>query len=173
MSRKHIHKGRVIDVGTEEVTLPTGVRVTLDVIKHPGAACVIPLDGDRVTLIRQWRHCAGGWLWEAPAGTLNPGETPEQCAAREIVEEAGVEAGELIHAGSIFTAPGFTDEKIHIFIARALRPAAKAPDEDEVIVEVKQVPYAECLAMLARGDLQDAKTIAGLLHAQRFIPGTR
>jgi ADP-ribose pyrophosphatase len=168
--RKHIFQGRVIDVGTEEVTLPSGVTVTLDVIKHPGAALVVPLDGDSVTLIKQWRHCAGGWLWELPAGTLDAGETPEACAAREIVEEAGVRAGRLEHAGAIFTAPGFCDEKIHIFIALDLEPDAARRDEDEVIAEVRVVPYDECLAMVARGEIQDAKTIAGLLHARRFLP---
>lgn len=167
--RKHIFKGRVIDVGTEDVTLPSGLTVILDVIKHPGAALVVPLDGDRVTLIRQWRHCAGGWLWECPAGTLNPGETPEECARREVVEEAGVAAGRLDHAGFIFTAPGFCDEKIHIFIARDLSAVETRRDEDEVITEVRAVPYEECLSMVARNEIQDAKTLAGLIHARRFI----
>jgi ADP-ribose pyrophosphatase len=168
--RKHIFKGRVIDVGTEEVKLPSGLVVTLDVIRHPGASLVVPLDGDRVTLIRQFRHAAGGWLWECPAGTLNPGETPEQCARREVVEEAGVEAGRLDHAGFIFTAPGFCDEKIHIFIARDLRPAPSHHDVDEVITEVRAVPYHDCVAMIGRGEIHDAKTIAGLMHAHRFLP---
>jgi ADP-ribose pyrophosphatase len=168
--RKHIFKGRVIDVGTEQVTLPSGLTVTLDVIKHPGASLVVPLDGDKVTLIRQYRYCAQGYLWECPAGTLNPGETPEQCARREVVEEAGVEAGRLDHAGFIFTAPGFCDEKIHIFIARDLKKAEVHRDEDEVITEVRQVPYAECMDMVARNEIQDAKTLAGLAHARRFLP---
>jgi ADP-ribose pyrophosphatase len=169
MTRKHIFKGRVIDIGTEDVTLPSGVTVTLDVILHPGAALVVPLDGDRVTLIKQYRHCAKGYLWEAPAGTLNAGETPEQCARREIVEEAGLEALELHHAGHIFTAPGFCDEKIHIFIATKTQPAPKHPDDDEVITEIKQFSYDECFAMVSEGHIHDAKTIAGLLHAQRFL----
>lgn len=167
--RTQIFRGRVIDVGTEEVTLPSGVHVTLDVIRHPGAALVVPLDGDRVTLIRQWRHCAGGWLWECPAGTLNPGETPEQCARREIVEEAGVAAGELHAAGFIFVAPGYSDEKIHIFIATALTPAPVARDHDEVITDVRAFTFDETEAMVARGEITDAKTLAGLLHARRFI----
>lgn len=170
MTRKHIFQGRVIDVGTEDVTLPSGTTVTLDVIRHPGAALVVPLDGEeRVLLIKQWRHAAGGWLWECPAGTLNPGETPEQCARREVTEEAGVVAGKLDHAGYIFTAPGFCDEKIHIFIARDLQPAAGHHDDDEVITEVRPVHLEECLAMVARGEICDAKTLAGLLHARRFV----
>ena len=168
--RKHIFQGRVIDIGTEEVTLPSGVTVTLDVILHPGASLIVPLDEQqRVLMIRQWRHCAGGWLWECPAGTLNAGETPEQCARREVTEEAGVVAGALDYAGFIFTAPGFCNEKIHIWIARDLTEAPKHPDDDEVIVEVKAVAYDECLAMVARGEINDAKTIAALLHARRFL----
>jgi ADP-ribose pyrophosphatase len=168
--RKHIWQGRVIDVGTEEVKLPSGVVATLDVIKHPGASLVVPVDdADNVLLIKQWRHCAGGWLWECPAGTLNAGETPEQCAAREVIEEAGVEAGELHHAGFIFNAPGYSDERIHIFVARKLMPAAVQRDEDEVITEVRRVPYQEACAMVARNEITDAKTIAGLMHARRFV----
>ncbi len=170
MTRKHIFQGRVIDVGTEEVTLPSGLTVTLDVIKHPGASLIVPMDRDRVTLIKQWRHCAGGWLWECPAGTLNAGETPEQCARRELVEEAGVEAGRLEHAGFIFTTPGFCDEKIHIFIARELSPAKKKPDEDEVITDVRAFRYDDCMRMVANGEIHDAKTIAGLTHARWFLP---
>lgn len=168
--RKHVFKGRVIDVGTEDVRLPSGVSVTLDVIRHPGAALVVPLQGEHVLLIRQWRHAAGGWLWECPAGTLNPGETPEACALREVVEEAGVSAGRLDHAGFIYTAPGFCDEKIHIFVARDLRAVPSQHDEDEVIAEVKAVRWSECMEMLARNEIQDAKTLAGLLHARRFLP---
>jgi ADP-ribose pyrophosphatase len=170
VTRKHIFKGRVIDVGTEEVTLPSGVTVTLDVIKHPGASLVVPLDEqNRVLLIKQWRHCAGGWLWECPAGTLNAGETPEQCARREVTEEAGVVAGTLDYAGYIFPAPGYTDEKIHIYVARDLSKAPQHQDEDEVIVEVKPVSFDECMNMIARGEIHDAKTLAGLVHARRFL----
>lgn len=165
---KTIHQGRVIKVTVEEVELPNGGKTVLDVIRHPGASAILPLDGDDVILIRQWRHCAGGWLWEVPAGTLNAGEDLETCARRELVEEAGVEATEMIRAGFIFTAPGFCDEKIHLWIARGLRPARGHLDDDEVIAEVKRVPYDEALAMVASGDVVDAKSIACLLHGLRY-----
>ncbi len=169
LNRRHIHRGRVIDVGTEVVTLPTGATVTLDVILHPGAALVVPIDDNRITLIRQYRHCAQGYLWEAPAGTLNAGETPEACARRELTEEAGRVAGTLHHVGFIFTAPGFCNEKIHIFIATQTTAAATQRDEDEVIVDVQTFSYARCEQMVASGEIVDAKTIAGLMHARRFV----
>lgn len=167
--RKHHFQGRVIDVGTEEVTLPSGVTVTLDVIRHPGAALVVPLEGDRVTLIRQWRHCAGGWLWECPAGTLNPGEAPIECARRELAEEAGLQAEVLHQAGFVFNAPGYADEKIHIFVATGLSPKAGERDLDEVIADVSAVTFDECEAMVARNEITDAKTVAALFHARRFV----
>jgi ADP-ribose pyrophosphatase len=166
-SRTHHHRGRVIDVGTEDVTLPSGVRTTLDVIKHPGASCILPVcDDGSVVLIRQFRHCADGWLWEAPAGTLNPGETPEACARREVNEESGLVAGRLEHVGFVFTAPGFTDEKIHLWLALDCTPASSKHDEDEVISEVKHFGPAAIDAMLLSGEISDAKTMAVLLQAR-------
>jgi ADP-ribose pyrophosphatase len=163
-----VHQGRVVQVRVEDVTLPTGLTVQMDVVRHPGAAAILPLDGDDVLLIRQYRHCAAGWLWEIPAGTLNPGEDPETCARRELVEEAGVSCGELVRAGFIYTAPGFCDERIHIFIARELTAAPSHHDVDEVITDVVKRPYDEAVAMVARGEIVDAKSIAALLHGQRF-----
>lgn len=166
-SRRHLHRTRVLDVGVEDVTLPSGVRATLDVLRHPGAALVLPVDVDgRLTLIRQFRHCANGWLWEAPAGTLNAGETPEQCARREIVEEAGLEAGALVEVGFVFTAPGFTDEKIHLFLATGCTPAPVHRDDDEVISEVRAFAWPEIDALITSGALTDAKTLSALLHAR-------
>lgn len=163
-SRTHRHQGRVIDVGTEDVTLPSGVRTTLDVIRHPGASCILPLVDDGVVLIRQFRHCANGWLWEAPAGTLNPGETPEACALREVTEESGLIAGRIEHVGFVFTAPGFTDEKIHLWLAYDCAPAPAHHDEDEVITEVRRFSPEEVDTLLRNGTLCDAKTMAVLLQ---------
>lgn len=165
--RTHLHKGRVIDVGVEDVVLPSGVRVTLDVILHPGAALVVPMSEGRITLIRQYRHCAGGMLWECPAGTLNPGETPEQCARREIVEEAGLVADELQEVGFIWTVPGFCTEKIHIFIATKTHAVPSRHDDDEVIVDVRSFSLEEVCAMVSSGEIVDAKTIAGIFHVLR------
>jgi len=164
-----IHKGRVIDFRLEEVTLPNGVSVTLEIIRHPGAAAVVALDdGGDVTLVRQFRHAAGGFIWEIPAGTLAKGEDPSTCAARELREEAGLMAAELVHLGSILTAPGFCDERIHLFLARRLVAVEQQLDHDEVL-SVSHVPLAKALEMIRVGEIQDAKSIAGLHHAAAYL----
>lgn len=168
-----IHKGRIIDFRLEEVTLPNGVSITLEIVRHPGAAAVVAVDdhGD-VTLVRQFRHAAGGFIWEIPAGTLSPGEEPAACAARELREEAGLAAGELVHLGSILTAPGFCDERIHLFLARRLSLVEQRLDHDEVL-SVSRVPLARALGMIRAGEIQDAKSIAGLHHAAAYLSDER
>ncbi|MEM7248895.1 MAG: NUDIX hydrolase, partial [Acidobacteriota bacterium] len=113
-----IHPGRTVRLELEKVELPGGHVTELEVIHHPGASCVLPfVTDDRVVLIRQFRHAAGGFLWEAPAGKLDPGEHPDRCAGRELEEETGYRAGRLEPLGPILTTPGFTDERIHLYTA--------------------------------------------------------
>lgn len=163
MTRRTIHRGRVGDFGVEAVTLPNGVAVELEILRHPGAAAVVPLHDDgTVTLIRQHRHAAGGTIWEIPAGKLDGDEAPEACAARELVEEAGLRAGQLRRLTSILTTPAFTDEVIHLFVATQLSPVPAALEHDEVIATVR-LPLDEARAMVRRGEIRDAKTICGLL----------
>jgi ADP-ribose pyrophosphatase len=160
-----IYKGRIIEVRREEVTLPNGVAVALDVVRHPGAAAVVALDGnEQVTLVHQFRHAAGGYIWEIPAGTLNGDESPAACAERELREEAGLAAREWVALGSILTAPGFCDERIFLFLARGLSPVPAQLDDDEVL-STARVPFTRALAMIRTGEIQDAKSIAGLHHA--------
>lgn len=163
--RTTLRRGRILDIGIEDVTLPSGIRATLDVLRHPGASCVLPLVDDGVILIRQFRHCADGWLWEAPAGTLNAGEDPETCAHRELAEEAGL-AGTLQHVGAILTAPGFTDERIHLWLAKDTSSTPMNRDVDEVITEVRHFSWSAVLAMVRAGEITDAKTLAVLFQAQ-------
>ncbi len=166
---RHIYKGRIVDLRLEEVTLPNGVTVTLEVIRHPGAAAIVAVDAAGcVTLIHQFRHAAGGFIWEIPAGKLDDGEDPARCAARELREEAGLVAGELIHLGSVLTAPGFCDERIHLFLARNLTATQQQLDHDEVL-SVSRMPLARALDMIRAGEIQDAKTIAGLHHAAAYL----
>jgi ADP-ribose pyrophosphatase len=170
---KQIYKGRIVDLRLEEVTLPNQVTVTLETIRHPGAAAIAAVDdAGMVTLIRQFRHAAGGFIWEIPAGKLDPGEAPAACAARELREEAGLVAAEIIPLGSVLTAPGFCDERIHLFLARGLAPAEQQLDADEVL-SVTTVALSRALTMIRAGDIEDAKTIAGLFHAAEYLKQSR
>jgi ADP-ribose pyrophosphatase len=161
---REIYKGRIVDLRVERVTLPNGTAVDLELMHHPGAAAVVAADAEgQVVLIRQYRHAAAGYLWELPAGVLaSADEPPEACAARELREEAGLEADELRQLGAIFTTPGFCDERIHLFLARGLTEAGHAHEEDEVIAEIARVPLGRALAMVRAGEIVDGKTIAGL-----------
>jgi ADP-ribose pyrophosphatase len=154
-----------LDVSRERVRLPGGREAELDIVRHPGASAVVPfLSDDEVLLIRQYRHAAGGTILEVPAGKLDPGDTPESCAARELEEEAGQRAGRLEKLGWIFTTPGFTDEVIHLFAAYDLTEVPTRHEADEVI-ELAPMPFAEALELVWRGELTDAKSALALLHA--------
>ncbi|MDH3519358.1 MAG: NUDIX hydrolase [Myxococcales bacterium] len=153
----------------ERVTLPNGRVAELDIVHHPGAAAVVPFTSESdVLLIRQYRHAAGGSILEVPAGKLDPGDTPEICAARELEEEGGYRAGRLEKLGWIFTTPGFTDEIIHLFAAFDLERIATRHEDDEVI-ELVHTSLAEALDWIWRGQLTDAKSAMALLHAARFV----
>lgn len=162
-------KGRTISVHLDEVTLPNGRRVVLDVVRHPGASAVVPfVTADDVLLIRQFRHCAGGFILEVPAGKLDAGEDPAVCAARELEEEAGQRAGRLERLGEILTTPGFTDERIHLFAAFDLEPVPQRLEDDELI-EVVRMPLADAVARVFDGTIADAKSALALLHAARRV----
>ena len=161
------YQGRSISVWREEVTLPNGNVTPLDVVRHPGASAVVPFESEHdVLLIRQFRHAAGGTIWEVPAGKLDAGEAPETCAARELEEEAGRRAGRLVHLTTIWTTPGFTDERIHLFAAFDLTPVEIRHESDEVIEPVR-MPLARALELVWSGELADAKSALALLHAAR------
>jgi len=163
-SAREIYRGRVVRLMVEHVTLPNGHHLDLEVVRHPGASAIVALtEDDQVLLVRQYRHAAGGYIYEVPAGKLD-GEAPEVCAARELIEEAGVEAGKLERLGSIVTTPGFSDEVIHLFLATQLHPANQKLEEDEVL-SLERVPFARALEMCARGELHDAKSMCALLLA--------
>ncbi|WP_373500534.1 NUDIX hydrolase [Desulfococcus sp.] len=162
--QEEIHQGRVFTLVRENVTLDNGVTVDIDTIRHPGASAIVPMtDEGSVVLIRQYRHSVGGYIWEIPAGTLNPHENPEACAARELAEETGYAAGAWRKLGEITPVPGYSDERIHLFLATDLRPAAQQLDADEVLA-VHVFPFETAQAMIASGDIQDAKTICALLR---------
>jgi ADP-ribose pyrophosphatase len=157
-----VYKGRLIELGLEEVTLPGGAKVTLEIVRHPGASAVVALERDRkVVLVRQFRNAAGGFIWEIPAGIPHRGESPLDCAKRELGEETGMAASEWTPLGSILTSPGFCDERIHLFLARGLSSGEQTLDHDEILTVV-HVPLGDALEMVRNGEIQDAKSVAGL-----------
>jgi ADP-ribose pyrophosphatase len=171
MSMRNIYSGKVITLNIDTVTLPNGVTIDLEIVRHPGAAAVVPLmDNGIVVLIKQFRHAAGGFIYEIPAGKLHPGEDPKDCAARELEEEIGYRAGKLELLSSIFTAPGFTDEVIHIYRATELTKGRQQLDRDEVL-EIVEVSLREAIEMIRVGTIRDAKTMVGLQSV--FIEGNR
>jgi ADP-ribose pyrophosphatase len=157
-----VYAGRIVRLNLETVTLPNGHVVELEVIRHPGAAAVVALRPDgQVLLVRQFRHAAGGYLLEIPAGKLDAGEDPRACALRELEEETGHRAGRLDLLLSMCTTPGFTDEVIHLYRATELTAGTQALGADEVL-DVVAMPLAEALIAIRTGAVRDAKTIVGL-----------
>ncbi len=165
MSGRSVFRGRLLDVVVERARLPNGVEAEFEVVRHRGAAAVLPVDdASVVTLVRQYRFSVGDWLLEVPAGTLAEGEAPEACAHRELAEEAGLGAERLEPLGWIWTTPGFTDERIWLFLATGLQAAEQRLDADEVLSLV-QLPLARAVALAAGGEIVDAKSVAALLRA--------
>ena len=165
-SVRNVYRGKVLKLNIERVKLPNGTVAELEIAHHPGGAVVVAVDADdRVCLLRQFRHAAGGWITELPAGKIDNREPPLECAQRELAEEAGVTARLWDSLGHFFSSPGVLTEVIHVFLARGLTPCAAAPEQHEVF-ETRWVPLTEAAALAADGTLQDAKTITGLIWAQ-------
>jgi ADP-ribose pyrophosphatase len=157
-----VKKGRVFDIYAENITLPNGINMDMEIIRHPGAAAIVPImDDDTVLLLKQYRHAAGGFIWEIPAGTLDPGEDARQCANRELTEETGYTAQYFEKLTEIIPLPAYSDERIHLFLATGLTQAAQKLDEDELLF-VHRVGMHRTMEMIAKGEIQDAKTIIGL-----------
>ena len=159
-------RGRIISLTTDEVRLPNGHVASLEVVHHPGGAAAVAIDAqERVCLLRQYRYVADGWLWELPAGKLEPNEPPLVTAQRELIEEAGVSAREWRSLGSYLSSPGIFTEVLHLFLATAVEPATVAHEQAEVI-EVHWVPFGEACKWAESGRLRDGKTAMGLIRAR-------
>src|SRR5262249_6075547 len=174
LESKRVYSGGVIDLDVDTVRFPDGSTGQLEMIRHPGAAAVVPFASDprgpdpTILLIQQYRYATDGSLIEIPAGRLNPGEDPRVCAERELLEEVGVKAGRLERLTTIWTTPGFTDEKIHLFWAADLIADKHAREPDEFI-EVTPKPLSEALQLIRSGVIADAKTTLALLFVAGFI----
>ena len=164
-----VYRGKIIDLCLEKVALPNGALAELEIVHHPGGAAVVALDREgRVCLLRQFRHAAGGWLWELPAGKLDPGEPPLTTAQRELQEEAGVQAARWEPLGKIVSSPGVFTEVVYLFLARDLGAVPAAAEEHEVF-EVHWVTFEDALARARNGEIMDAKTLAGLFRAAAIV----
>ncbi len=160
---RQVHRGRLLSLEVHTWLDEQGRRVQREVVRHPGAALVVPLlDHDRLVLVRNFRVAVGAPLWELPAGTLEAGEPPAAAAARELEEETGYRARRLEPLGEFYTSPGFCDELMRVFVAADLEPVAQRLEAGEEI-EVGRVAVREALAMVDDGRIRDAKSIAGLL----------
>jgi 8-oxo-dGTP pyrophosphatase MutT (NUDIX family) len=169
ISVKKVYRGRVIDLTLERVRLPDGSETELEIVRHPGGAAVVALErDDRVCLLRQFRHAGGGWLWELPAGKIDHREAPDLTARRELAEEAGVSARRWESLGWMHSSPGVFDEVIHLFLARELEHAEQQLEQDEVL-EVHWIPFAEALDWAVSGKISDAKTLIGLFRARAVL----
>lgn len=176
ISAELVYSGRIVKLYRERVRFPDGSTGELDMVRHPGASAVVPFLSDpagedpQILLIRQYRYAADGFIYEIPAGLLNPGEDPRDCAIRELKEETGCSAASVDFMFTMRTTPGFTDEQIHVFIASGLEHGDTAHESDEFLT-VETVPLSRALEMIKDGGIPDGKTALAILYAAGFRAG--
>jgi len=173
---RRVYTGRVLNLDIDTVKFPDGSIGELEIIRHSGASAVVPFVSDpagpdpQMLLIRQYRYAAGGYVYEIPAGRLDPGEEPVACAHRELREETGCTAEQMDRLFTMFTTPGFTDERIHVFMAVGLTHGAVHREPDEFL-EVETMSLTRALSMIERGEIQDGKTALAILYAAGYRTG--
>ncbi len=173
LSSRTVYKGEVFGIRRDEVIEPSGIRTTREVITHPGSVVVLPVLPDgRILLIRQYRHATRQHLWELVAGRMDPGETPRQAAARELMEETGYRAKRFRKFLDVFPTPGFLEERMYILLAEGLTAGEARPEEDEKIIS-RAYNHKQLEEMIRKGKLRDAKSIAGILYYLRFLFATK
>ena len=174
LKANRIYSGRVLNLDLDSVRFPDGSEGTLEMVRHPGAAAVLPFLDDpsevnpRVVLIRQFRHAADAFIYEIPAGRLDGDESPESCAARELSEETGYRAATFERLSTIYTTPGFIDERIHLFLARDLTAGDHDREPDEFL-ELHELEWLQVLEMVRRGEIVDGKTLGAIMYVQCFL----
>jgi ADP-ribose pyrophosphatase len=173
---RRVYTGKIIALDVDTVRFPDGSTGELEMIRHPGASAIVPFLSDprgedpQVLMIRQYRYAADGYLYEIPAGRLDQGENPRDCAVRELKEETGCTAEHFDHLLTMYTTPGFTDEKIHVFMATGLIAGETKHEVDEFL-DLHPMRLSRALEMVEAGEIQDAKTVIGLLFAAGFRSG--
>jgi len=173
VSSRRVYTGRVLNLDIDTVRFPDASQGELEIIRHSGASAVVPLLDDpshadpRVVLIRQYRYAADGYVYEIPAGRLDKEESPDVCAHRELEEETGYRAAHMKPLISVFTTPGFTDERIHLFLAWGLTSGQEHRERDEFLTTLT-LPLSQVLQMIERSEIDDAKTVVALLYAAAF-----
>jgi ADP-ribose pyrophosphatase len=170
---RRVYSGRVIDVDIDNVEFPNGTTGDLEMVRHPGASAVLPFmtdphgDDPQILLIKQYRYAADGFIYEIPAGKLDGNEDPKVCAERELREETGCSAERVEHLYTFYTTPGFTDERIHAFMATGLKHGETAHEKDE-FMSLETVTLSHALELIRSGELKDAKTALTILYAAGF-----
>lgn len=168
VSSERIFDGRVVKLYRDEVILENGEKTIREVIKHPGGVCVLPIDGDgNVYMVKQFRYAFGTVLLEAPAGKLEAGENPIDCGIRELKEEVGASADEMMYLGKLYPTVAYDTEIIYMYLARGLHFSNQSLDPEEFL-DVVKLPYNEAYKMVLRGELPDAKTQLAILNAKKF-----
>lgn len=169
IGQETMYRGRAFNVRRDEVRLPNHRTMHLDIVEHVGAVTILPVDNEgHILFVRQYRHAAGRELVELPAGTLKPGETPENCALREIREETGFAAGKMVELGEFYLAPGYSTEYMVVYLATELKHDPLPGDQDEIIA-LEAVPIDQAYTMALQGRLMDGKSLAALLLAQATL----
>ena len=169
LSSSLVYEGKAVSVKKEEVELPSGKRIYRETVLHRGASAIIPvMDNGDIIFVRQYRHPIGEYILEIPAGTLKEGEDPEACARRELEEETGYRAGELIHLLTIYPSPGYSSERLHLYLARKLEKGNQNPEADEDI-SITFLSLEDALEAIRRRRIRDAKTIVGILYYSLFV----
>ncbi len=158
-----VYRGKILNLRVDQVELPNGKKAVREVVEHAGAVAVVPINEKReIIMVKQYRYPAGRVLLEVPAGKIEKGEDPALCAERELLEETGYRAGDMVLLYSFYTTPGFSDERMYLYLARGLTRMESSPDEDEFI-RLHCVPMDAALEMVSRGEIMDAKSIIGIL----------
>jgi ADP-ribose pyrophosphatase len=176
IATRRIHTGKIIKLDEDTVRFPNGTQGELDIVRHPGASAIVPFlsdpsgDDPQLLLLKQYRYASGGYMYEIPAGRLDPGEAPKDCAIRELKEETGCTAERIEQVYTMFTTPGFSDEVIHLFVASGLERGDHKREADEFIT-VETVTLSHALKLIKDGQIKDAKTALGILFSAGFVAG--